>query len=70
MINLNILRCPESGQKLKIASKQRITALNKKRKALTESKIEGGYETHDKRFLYPIRNGVASFLLTDRLDLK
>ena len=68
MIDKKILRCPESGQVVKLATKKRITALNKKYPDLED--LDAGYETADKKFVYPTRNGVTSFLISDRLSIK
>ena len=73
-----IFRCPETHQALKSATKQRITALNKKIAAgslLNDSgkrvvqPLESGLERADKKVVYPIRNGLTCFLLTDRIPL-
>lgn len=68
MIDKKILRCPESGQKVKAATKKRIAALLKKNPKLDS--FDGGFETADKKFLYPTRNGVTSFLIADRIAIK
>ena len=68
MIDKKILRCPESGQKVKPATKKRITALLKKHSDVEP--FDGGFETEDKTFLYPTRDGVTSFLIADRIAIK
>ena len=68
MIDKKILRCPETGQKVKVATKKRIVALLKKN--LDLEPFDGGFEREDRAYLYPTRNGVTSFLLTDRISIK
>ena len=68
MIDKKILRCPQTGQKVKAATKKRITALLKKNSDVEP--FDGGFETADKAYLYPTRDGVTSFLLADRIAIK
>ncbi len=68
MIDKKILRCPESGQKLKVATKKSISALLKKHTDIEP--FDGGFVTEDKAYLYPTRNEVTSFLLADRILIK
>ena len=73
---LEILRCPETHQRLSVASSELIAKLNAKvaagqltngvGKTLTEA-IEGGLIREDQRVVYPIRNQLPILLVAEAL---
>src|SRR5437763_5859702 len=73
---LEILRCPETHQRLSLAPAELIAKLNAKARAgqlqnrlgkvVTES-IEGGLVREDQRVLYPIRGELPILLISEAL---
>lgn len=82
MINeelLNILCCPETHQPLTLADKSIIEKLNlaikegklKNRSGeIVKEKLDGGLIRQDKKYLYPIRNGIPIMLIEESISIE
>lgn len=81
MINealLKILACPETHQKVSMASAELIAALNRKvadkslrnraSQVITEP-CDGGLVREDGKLLYPIRQGIPVMLVDEAIEL-
>ncbi|MFN3198570.1 MAG: Trm112 family protein [Bradymonadia bacterium] len=75
---LTLLACPESREKLTLASQDALSSLNTKigagkvqnRAGRTLNKaLEGGLVRADGRYLYPIINGVPNLLIEEAIPL-
>lgn len=70
---LQILRCPETMQRVRIATAGELEAFaaqNRKRAGgMTESPLEHGLIREDGKVLYPIRNGIPVMLLEEAIRL-
>ncbi len=76
---LDALRCPESGQALRLASADEIAALNARIAAggaanragePLSSPVEGGLTREDGAFVYPIRGGFPILLIEESIEIK
>ena len=75
---LNILRCPETRQKVALAEPATITQINDAIAASrlrnragnpVSEKIDGGLVREDARFLYPIRANLPIMLIDEAIAL-
>jgi uncharacterized protein YbaR (Trm112 family) len=75
---LNILRCPETHQKLALADNARLAQINDVIAAgrlrnraghMVSEKIDGGLVREDGKFLYPIRAKLPIMLIDEAIEL-
>ncbi|MDX1952431.1 MAG: Trm112 family protein [Verrucomicrobiota bacterium] len=75
---LAILRCPDSMQKLELASPEMIQQVNQrirsrsiknKNGSTVEQEIEGGLIREDRSVLYPIRENIPTLLIGEGILL-
>jgi len=75
---LKILCCPETHQRLEIVADATIADINKQIVArtlharsgkLVDQAIESGLVREDRKYLYPIRNGIPVLLIDEALPL-
>lgn len=73
-----VLRCPLSGQSLKIADESLISAVNAAidqgklrdhREQKIQGRLEGGLVTADQRRLYPIRDQIPTMIIDESIPL-
>jgi uncharacterized protein YbaR (Trm112 family) len=76
---LKLLRCPETGQPLKIAEAPMVRALNERIAAgrlrnrggdKVEQPCDGGLIREDGRYLYPIRAEIPVMLIAQSLPIQ
>lgn len=76
---LEIVRCPETHQKLQPAEEKTIAVLNAKIEAgdikdrggeTVEEKIDGGLLREDGKFLYPIRREIPVLLIDHAISME
>lgn len=75
---LNLLRCPETLQELRLATPQVVERLNARIQAsqlknragevITET-VEAGLIREDGKFLYPVRHGIPVMLVNESIPL-
>jgi len=64
---LAVLRCPQSGQPLAIASDEVLETLNRDR--ADDPPLEGGLLREDGTLLYPIIDGFPILLIEQAIDI-
>jgi uncharacterized protein YbaR (Trm112 family) len=62
---LKILRCPESGQPLRLATDEELSALNK----CQECPLVAALVRKDRLKAYPIRDGLPILLIDQAIDI-
>lgn len=74
-----MLRCPQTHQRLLPVTKKWLDRVNKQiakgelhseSGALREAALEDGLLTEDERFLYAVNDGLANMFIADRIILK
>ena len=76
---LEILRCPETYQPLRVAERALVQSINERIKAsalknragqtLTEA-IDGGLLREDQKFIYPIRGHIPVMLIDEAIPVQ